>query len=179
MISTRPAPILPQAPGPRHLRRRLKGVNLVLWTALGALALTACEQPVPDPLDEDSVEWTTYTNRTLGFSLDIPASYDIEVDDNSVVLSDDGHTAVRVTHADREEARNRGLWAQVEPREEREYAGRTGQYYVYKHWDGPSYVPTLAWVVRHQGKDLGVEFRTTEVEMNDVHEHMLKSLDLM
>lgn len=155
------------------------GLHWVIAAALVALCLSACEQPVPDPLDPDRVEWTTYANRTLGFRMEIPAGYDLEVDGNSVVLSDRGRTAVRVTHADREEARNRGLWAQVDPIEEREYAGKTGMYYEYKHWDGPSYVPTLAWVVKHRAKDLGVEFRTIESDLNEVHVHMLESLEVM
>ena len=151
----------------------------VVWIALTAILISACEQPVPDPLDRDKVEWTTYANRALGFRLDIPTSYDVRVDGNSVVLSDNGRTAVRVTHTDREEARNRGLWAQVDPKEDREYGDVSGRYYVYNHWDGPSYVPTLAWVVPHKGKELGVEFRTTEADLNPVHERMLESLELM
>lgn len=149
------------------------------WCLAAVAALMACEQPVPDPLDPDGLDWTSYANDDLGFRMEAPARYRVRVEGNSVVFADGNRTAVRVTHADRSEARNRGLWAQVEPLEQREYGRTTGRFYRYKHWDGPSFVPTLAYVVRHRGKELGIEFRTRQDDLDDVHQHVLETLELI
>jgi len=157
---------------------RMKLVRSLMWFASGA-AICACEQPVPDPVDPSRVEWSPYGNEDLGFRLEVPAHYEIHADGDGVVFTDDGRTALRVTHADRTEARNRGLWAQVDPTEAREYGETAGQFYRYRHYDGPTYVPTLAYVVRHRGKDLGVEFRTRRSDLDPVHEHVLATLELI
>lgn len=158
--------------------RKITVARRWIWVATG-VAIFGCEQPVPDPLDPDGVGWSLYANEKLGFRLEAPDHYEVRAEGNSVVFVDGGRTALRVTHADRTEARNRGLWAQVDPLEGREYGETKGQFYRYRHYDGPLYVPTLAYVVRHRGMDLGVEFRTRQEELDLVHERVLETLELM
>ncbi len=148
----------------------------LLLLALAVLA--GCRQPVPPQLDFDQTRFEVTRSDELGLSVEHPARYRATLDGNSLILSDGGLTAVRLTLATRAEARNRGLWAQADPVGDTGFGGTRGTWYRYRHWDGPSWVPTLAYVVPHRGLELGVEFRTTAHEFDAVHRHILASLEL-
>jgi len=148
-----------------------------LYLAVIALAFFGCAQPVP-PVPEADTPLTAYANDALGFSFEYPARYTILVQGNSIAFQDSGNTALRVTLASRPEATNRGLWGRNDPFASTEFGGPRGQLYRYDHWDGPSYVPTLAFVVPHRQLELGIEFRTNETDLAPVHRRVLQSLRL-
>ncbi len=147
------------------------------YTMVAVLAL-GCRQPVPPQLDPELTALEKYHSYDLGISISHPARYRVVEDRNSLILSDGGLTAIRVTLASRAEARNRGLWAHSDPVGNVGFGSTTGEFYRYRHWDGPSWVPTLAYVVDHRGLELGVEFRTLAQEFDAVHRQVLQSLEL-
>lgn len=53
------------------------------------------------------------------------------------------------------------------------------RFYRYRHYDGPVYVPTLAFVVRHGEKELGIEFRTRSEEPGEVEDRILRTVRLL
>lgn len=151
--------------------------QLLQCTLLVSLVL-GCRQPVPPQMDPQLTALTQYHSDDLGISISYPARYRAVEDGNSLILSDGGLTAIRVTLASRAEARNRGLWAHNDPVGSVGYGTTRGEFYRYRHWDGPSWVPTLAYVVDHRGLELGVEFRTLAHEFDAVHRQVLQSLEL-
>jgi len=142
-----------------------------------AVLFFGCAQPVAEDLQPD-VQLSPYTSETLGFRFEYPARYTTFVQGNSIVFQDAGVTAIRVTLASREEATNRGLWGRNAPVASTSFGGSDGQVYHYEHWDGPSHVPTVAFVVPHRRLELGVEFRTQAPELTALHRRILETVRL-
>jgi hypothetical protein len=149
----------------------------VLLLVCGLLA-AACAQRVAPPLDPATVTWTTYTDEELGFTLRHPDVWRPHRHGSSVLFQDPSLTPMRVSVLPPDEARQRGLWGRSEPMRE-ELRGETrGRLFPYLHFDGPSYVPTLAWVVPHRDAELGIELRTKNQEPDAVQAAILESLVL-
>lgn len=141
-------------------------------------ASAACEQRVVLPIDPASVTWQTYDADDLGVRLEHPTAWVPVARGNTVAFQGARATAMRITLADRGEAEKRGLWGRTPVVRVDTIGGLSFAFYRYRHYDGPSYVPTLAFVVGHRGLELGVEFRTHAEEPGDAERHVLESLRL-
>ncbi len=150
--------------------------RLTVLVALGASLLGAfsCESRVSPPLLPDEVSWSTYTSAELGFSIRHPDLWTPRFERGSVIFQDAVATPMRITLVEPEGARKRGLWGR-DPAVRQETKGAV---YRYLHYDGPFYVPTLAFVVPHRGRDLGVELRTRNQDLDEVQRAVVDSLEL-
>jgi len=149
------------------------------WPAIAAvLVLAACEQKVEVQLDPGVVEWVTYRSDELGISFEHPEQWVAARHGNSIALEGDRATAVRVTVTSSDEARRRGLWGRTPIVRTERVGGLEYDFYRYRHYDGPVYVATLAFVTEYGGLDVGVEFRTRAEEPGPVERRILESLKL-
>lgn len=147
---------------------------------LAVLMLAGCHVKPPEPPPPGSYGWMAYTHPTLGYRVDYPDVYEVNTrGDGDAVFAYDGRTAFRLVYATEEESATRGLWGKHRPVEEVTIGGRRGQRYVYDHWDGPSYVHTIAFAVPHREKLLGVEFRTDAEALDDVQHRVLQSITFL
>lgn len=154
---------------------RTGAVAVLAFAAL--LAVAGCESTPPELPDPASVSWITYTNPVLGYSVDVPSSFVRQENSRnpSVLFRYDGFPVVAVNFVSREEGKKRGLWVGKEPAGTIHLGNRDGKRYVYRHYDGPSYMRTMSYVVEHQGKYLGLEFRTGNEEPDTVQSRILAS----
>lgn len=129
-------------------------------TLLALLTAAGCQQRLADDVDPDAVEWVPYRNDALGVAFEHPSTWTPDQRGSSIALRDAHATAMRVTLVDREEAVGRGLWGRTPLVRVDTIGGLSFAFYRYDHYDGPTYVPTLAFVGRHRNRELGVEFRT-------------------
>jgi len=156
---------------------------IVYLRTAAALAVTvwtfaSCEQRVEPSRDPATVEWVEYSNDQLGLSLEYPAVWSVEVQGNSIRFEGSVATAMRVTLASADEAAHRGLWGRTSVVRV-DTIGETGfRFYRYRHYDGPVYVPTLAFVVAQRGLELGIEFRTGAAEPDALERRILESVRL-
>ena len=149
--------------------------------ALGVVLLlcTACiGSPATPAMAETG--WATYSHSDLDWTLEYPDVYSTDDFDkgSSVAFRYDGPPAIRVSWLSEEEGRNRGLWFDHNPVGEITLGGLEGLRYSYIHTDGPFGSPTRSWVVPYRGKYLALEFRTENVELNDVQRRTLESFSL-
>jgi len=153
-----------------------------VWTALlvALLITTSCHVEPPGPPPEGSYAWDSYTHPTLGYRVAYPDVFDLaDGRGDDVVFTYLGRPTFRVLYATEEEAGQRGLWGGQAPVETVAVGGREGHRYVYDHWDGPSYVHTVVYVVPLRGKALGVEFRTDADTVDDVQRRVLDSITFL
>ena len=135
-----------------------------------------CHSKAPETPAMASVEWKTFSNPKLQYSLEYPDACEIvQYGDRSVFFKYNGGTIFRVEHVTEEECRDNGLWLTSKPIGEIQLGGRKGHRYIYNHYDGPIYSHTISYVTEHQGKFLGIEFRTDNDELDEVHRHILNS----
>lgn len=153
-----------------------------LWPGffVALLIPAGCHIEPPAPPPEGSYAWASYAHPTLGYSLNYPDAFEVAAQDsNDAVFTYQGRTTFRVVSATEEEARQRGLWGEHTPAEAVAVGGREGHRYAYDHWDGPSYVHTVVYVVPHRGKSLGVEFRTEADTADGVQRRVLGSISFL
>jgi hypothetical protein len=142
-----------------------RSLFVVLGAVLGGAALAYFllspyrdpELPSP-PLS--LLEWTSYSDERIGFSIAVPVAFTASSGEDSLLFAMDGATLVQVGWLDEATADARGLWADHEPVSDIELGGRPGKHYIYNHYDGLRGVRTHAWVVPHRGRYLAVEIRT-------------------
>ena len=160
-----------------HPSDRLRSalLRLVLICAVGPLA--DCVGTPPQNPDPAAVSWTTYTNREAGYSVDVPDLYTSPVHSGgpSVLFRHDGYPVLSISLVDEHEGDSRGLWVGHEPVGSIQLAGRDGEKYVYRHYDGPSSMRTVSYVVEHRNRWLGVEFRTELEEADALQRRILES----
>lgn len=155
---------------PQPLTRRL-GVRFVL-TCL--LALTGCRAEAPVLPDSSTVAWASYHHAPLGVRLDVPVAFGKKSRGDEVAFTYNG-TAARLVWVTEEEARERGLWPRADHHTAASLGGRGGFHYVYDHPDGPVLSRTIAYVVPHRGRLLGLEFRTDADTLGSIGQRMLES----
>lgn len=72
------------------------------------------------------------------------------------------------------ETRSRRLWGSSESLQVVHLNGVTANKYVYSH----DLMNTIAYVIHHKGKLLGIEFRTDGTELTELQQRILQSLKL-
>lgn len=161
-----------------QLCKRRMAVSLCL-VGIGIVAMSCSKPSVPvQNLKAEEVTWTSYTDPFLSYSLRYPVVFKCEVySEGSAFFRYDGEVPVVIRYADKKEGKKRGLWFGEEPVGTIALAGRTGDKYIYKHWDGPFAARTIAYVIPYQEKFLGIEFRTPN-ELNEIQQQMLDSFKL-
>ena len=158
-----------RVPQPLTHRLGLRFVLLCLLTFLG------CQAHPPALPDASAVRWARYEHRPLGVRLDVPEVFGKKYHGDEVAFTYNG-TAARLVWVTEGEARRRGLWPLAEQGVPVTLGGRGGYRYAYDHPDGPVRSHTIAYVVPHRGRLLGLEFRTDADTLNTIGERMLKSL---
>jgi len=157
---------------------RMTGLTrATLFVGMGlAPILAGCRHDAPPPPAEGSFAWTTYTNEAVGYTISIPDVYAIDEEGAGagVFLRWDGRVPVKVYLTDERNGRRNGLWPGEEPSGEIELDGRAGHLYEYDHWDGPFGSAMRSYVVPHDGKELGLEFRS-DGELHAVNQQILDS----
>jgi hypothetical protein len=93
----------------------------------------------------------------------------------SVLFRHDGYPVLSISFVDEYEGDSRGLWVGHESVGSIRLAGRDGKRYVYRHYDGPSYMRTVSYVVEHRDRWLGLEFRTELEEADPLQQRILES----
>lgn len=143
-----------------------------------ALALVGCLSAPPAWPGLENVKWATYGRADVGFSVDYPESFrPQQIGDDTVFYYQD-FPIFRVLLVDEPAARERGLWVVSGPLDTVTVAGRAARRYVYDHSDFMTYTPTIAYVLPHAGKQLGIEFRIDGATLNATAQHMLESFRL-
>ncbi len=127
-------------------------------------------------LRADQINWSTYTNSKLGYTISYPAVLQLEEFGDGSVLFRNGSDGVPilVRYADEQEGKKRDLWFGHEPVGKINLAGRDGSKFIYSHHDGPFSTRTVSYVVAHQEKYLAVEFRAAG-ELNEIQQRVLES----
>lgn len=146
-----------------------------LLAAMFSTVLGACCSP-PSPtrvLDPARVEWRRYEDPILQYAIDYPSEFEVSSREGEVLFRWGG-VPVRVAFESEEEGRRRGLWFGQAPVRAATLGGRPAQVYAYEHREGPFCSRTVAFVVEHRGKFLGLEFRTPAA-LTRIQAHMRKS----
>ncbi len=146
-----------------------------LWFAAAVGLLCAACESTPRWPHADS-GWKTYHNESVGYSLDYPAVCSVhEYDDGGVIFRFDGGPILCVSYLTERAADKRGLWADHDPVAEAALDGRSGSRYRYDHYDGPMYMHVTSYVVAHNGRYLGLAFRTAHEDLNVAQTRVLES----
>ena len=84
----------------KQLRKSSKSYQnfSLLIFASATFFINGCTQPYPRALDSTNIEWATYSNRQLNYSMKYPNIYSKSEakDGKEVVFKYDGITAIRV-----------------------------------------------------------------------------------
>lgn len=144
------------------------------------LLIAGCENRPPPPLSMSKVEWATYNNEQVGYTVQYPAAFTLQNSSNGrdLLLRHDGFPVIAINYTTRQEADSRGLWAGKEPAGDIELAGKAGEKYSYNHYDGPFYMRTFSYVIEHNDRFLAVEFRTKSDSVDSLQQHILQSFSL-
>lgn len=143
------------------------------------LTAVACEQRrFAEPVDATAVAWTPYRSERLGVEFRYPSTWQTREGGDGIALRDAHATAMRLTVADRAEAKHRGLWGRTPAVRIDTIGDLSFAFYRYDHYDGPFYVPTLAFVVPHRNGELGIEFRTRAPDLDEAQRRILASVRL-
>jgi hypothetical protein len=159
------------------MRCRAKEYYIPFVIVLGLLLpLTGCQTKTAalDRLKTDELTWTTYMNTELGYTLSHPVIFKPEVyGDGNVLFRYRMGVPVLVRFTDEEDGRRRGAWFGHDPVEKVQLGDRSGQKFIYTHWDGPFGARTVSYVVQYKGKFLALEFRTD----GDLYQFQKRILD--
>jgi hypothetical protein len=139
--------------------------------------MTGCGGTPPANPPASAVAWKTYSNSVVGYTLEYPDIYESQEhhEVRDVLFRFDSYPVVSISHVDEQEGRSRGLWVQHDAVESIQIAGRPGNQYRYDHYDGPFYMRTMSYVVPHQEKFLGLEFRTNMEQPDQIQRRILQS----
>jgi hypothetical protein len=140
--------------------------------------LAGCKSSPPAWPAESDVRWATYARHDVGFSVEHPDIFRPEQNGDDTVFYYNGFPIFRVLLVDEQAAGRRGLWLVSRPVESVTVAGQPAQRYVYDHGDFATYTPTIAYVLPHHNKQLGIEFRIDGATLNATAQHMLDSFRL-
>lgn len=144
-----------------------------LWLAIGLVV--ACDRTPDWPA---TTSWTSYTHPSVGYRLDVPSGCNAQEQGDDVVFRWNGQPILCVHYVTRERGRRRGLWPGNDPVGRITLAGHAGKRYVYQHYDGPSCMNVVAYVIPYGGRELGLEFRTHASELGPLQRHVVDSFAL-
>ena len=126
------------------------------------LVFISCVSDPPAAFSTIKVKsWKLFTNEVAGYSLSYPEELDINQhhDRKDVLFRYDGYPIIAVNFIDSTEGRKRGLWVQHPPVDDITLGSNSGKKYEYTHYDAIFGMPVQSYVISHQGKLLGLEFR--------------------
>lgn len=145
------------------------GRKLILLIS-GLLFWLGCQSKAPKNPDIADVNWQTYSNENIKISLTYPDIYEVDenLDAHGALFRYGGHPVISLRFTDEHQGKSHGLWFGHKPEKSIELGGRNGLKYVYNHYDGPLYMRTVSYVVEHEDKYLGLEFRTENQELDEI-----------
>lgn len=161
------------------ISKPVHGFSLIALLA-GLLTAGCGGSPPPNPA-ASAVVWKTYSNSVVGYSLEYPDVYTPQEhhQGRDVLFRYDDYPVISISHVDEEEGRGRGLWVKYGAVRSIQLSGRQGKQYRYDHYDGPLYMSTMSYVVPHQEKFLGLEFRTNLEQVDEVQRRILRSFQFL
>tara|TARA_Y100000590_G_scaffold404917_1_gene492824 strand:+ start:2518 stop:2913 length:396 start_codon:yes stop_codon:yes gene_type:complete len=126
------------------------------------------------------LEWATYNNEQVGYTVQYPTAFTLQNNSNGrdLILRHNGFPVIAINYTTREEAVSRDLWAGYEPAGDIELAGKAGKKYIYKHYDGPFYMRTFSYVIEHNNRFLALEFRIKNDSVDSLQQHILQSFSM-
>ena len=152
------------------ISRPVHGFSLIALLA-GLLTAGCGGSPPPNPA-ASAVVWKTYSSSVVGYSLEYPNVYTSQEhhQGRDVLFRYDDYPVISISHVDDDDddGRSRGLWVKHGAVRSIQLSGRQGKQYRYDHYDGPFYMSTMSYVVPHQKKFLGLEFRTNLEQVDEV-----------
>ncbi len=157
--------------------RKVRFQNFLTLFGLCFFFSQGCREAVDlQKLRADQVNWATYSNAKVGYSLKYPTALTLEEYAEGSVAFRNGWDGVPilVRYTNEQDGKNRDIWFGHEPVGKIMLAGREGNKFIYTHHDGPFGTRTISYVVEHKGKFLGLEFRTPN-ELNEIQQRVLSS----
>lgn len=153
------------------------------------LAITALTMSLQNTLREKKQTETSpsqnetmlYTNEKIGYTLLIPKKYELEQSkekENVLWRNNAGQEKVSIRFASEEE--NDDLWFGKTVEENITLGDLNGKKYIYQHCQMKIFCShTITYVIPHQKKFLGIEFRTKENMLNEEEKNILESFTLL
>jgi hypothetical protein len=141
------------------VKARRRGLLLATGLLEAALLAMACQWgPVELPAPRS---WREFQDPALHVALDVPANFVARPvpDGTSFSIPDVGTFAVLRSAAIADEERHH-LFVHDTPLGTAPVAGIAAEHFRYRHYDGPFYCVSDAFVVPHAGKRIALEFRT-------------------
>ena len=135
---------------------------MIIRSGYFLLFLTACVSDAPEEFDSINAEiWNSYTNEIAGYTLSYPDELEVDMSRNGkdALFRYDGYPIICINYVDSTEGRKRGLWVKHQPIGNILLSGISGKKYEYTHYDAVFGMPVQSYVIIHQGKQLGLEFR--------------------
>ena len=153
--------------------------NLVcLVSALFLLVACGNRESATKNLVPADLQWASYQHPVVGYSVAHPQGFEVDEDDGrNLLFRFEGQVPVLVRFTSEEEGRDRGAWFGSEAVADVELGGRSGHKYIYDHYDGPFRARTIAYVISHQDRWLGLEFRS-DGDLDPVQQKILESFKL-
>lgn len=155
------------------MRHAMLAVPIATVAAGLCSACTTGESPEPEA---GTFEWTTFTNETVGFRMEVPDLYeaDEEAGGHAALFRWRRGVPVKTYWSTAEESRHRGLWYGESAVGVATLGGIEGDRYEYSHCDGPLCSRMVSFVVPWRGRQLALEFRS-DGELNATNRHILQS----
>ena len=135
---------------------------MIIRSGYFLLYLAACVSDAPDEFDSINAEiWNSFTNKIAGYTLSYPDELEVDMSRNGkdALFRYDGYPIICINFVDSSEGRKRGLWVKHQPVGNIILSGISGKKYEYIHYDVVFGMPVQSYVIIHQGKQLGLEFR--------------------
>ncbi len=153
-------------------------ISLFVIFSLALTFLTGCSLQGPEELDWSKVEWAVYENPELGISMKYPDVYKVREDERQGILFKyKGKLHMAIRYVNEKQGKRDGLWFNHPVSGHTELGFRDGSLYIYDYFTGPFFTRTLAYVVEHDDRYLGLEFRTRKgvLDLDDVQSEILYS----
>ncbi len=146
--------------------------------ALLAIVIVSCATTAPMLPSAEAVQWTTYTNEKMAFSIDVPNDFNVQEYDGDIFFRYKDHMALRITFTTDLDSATRGLWGANLPVAQVTAANLPARKYIYDHYDGPVFDHFVAYIFDHRSQSLALGFHNEQDELNSLQQRVLDSLKL-
>ncbi len=139
-----------------------------------ATLFVSCESTPPAQPPIDTVNWKTYTNYELGYSLQHPSVYSVHEDEQGVFFRLKGYPVLVVRYLKSIEDQQSIDRLQIYDDENLNTERRTWTRYTFDHYDAVFYSSNVAFIKPFNKQFITIQFRVDK-ELDPVHRQILKS----